>query len=213
MKDKLDLIYHKLYTYFGPQCWWPAESAFEVMVGAILTQNTNWVNVERAIVNLKQEKVLSARKLYKLKHQSLARIIHPAGYYNIKARRLKEFLKFFIENYNANIKSISRVNFSKLRKDLLAVKGIGQETADSILLYALNKPIFVVDAYTKRIFSRHGYFKEEATYIEVQEFFMQNMPKKARLFNEYHALLVRLAKEFCVKNKPKCVDCPIRSSF
>jgi len=213
IKDKLDLVYRKLYGYFGPQHWWPAESPFEVMVGAILTQNTNWGNVERAIENLKEEKVLAALKLYKLGHKHLARIIHPTGYYNIKARRLKEFLKFFIKNFDASINKISRVSLYTLRKELLAVKGIGPETADSILLYALHKPIFVVDAYTKRIFSRHGYFKEEATYSEVQNFFMQNTVKSVKLFNEYHALLVRLAKEFCLKNKPKCADCPISNIF
>jgi endonuclease-3 related protein len=213
MKYKLDLIYRKLFDYFGPQHWWPAESAFEVMVGAILTQNTNWGNVEKAIANLKKENVLSAKKLYRIKLRRLAKIIRPAGYYNIKSRRLKDFLKFFIGDYAADIKKISQVDLSALRNQLLAVKGVGPETADSILLYALNKPVFVVDAYTKRIFSRHGFFNEDASYSLVQEFIMANTDNSVKLFNEYHALLVKLAKEFCLKNKPKCTSCPIKGCF
>lgn len=209
MKSQLNLIYKRLYSYFGPQHWWPAETPFEVMVGAILTQNTNWLNVEKAINSLKRHKVLTAGKLYKLSPKRLALLIRPAGYYNIKAERLKNFLKFFVEYYQG-LKGMSRLNTLTLRKQLLAVKGIGPETADSILLYALDKPIFVVDAYTKRILSRHRLIPDDADYNETQNLFMQNLRKSVKLFNEYHALLVKLGKEFCLKNEPKCDICPLR---
>jgi len=193
-------FYKKLYRAFGPQHWWPAETAFEVMVGAILTQNTAWSNVERAITRLKKEKVLSPDKLAALPQKKLAGFIRSAGYYNIKAKRLKNFLDFYCAH---KTKSISR-------QQLLAVNGIGPETADSILLYALNQPVFVVDAYTKRILTRHSLIKEGASYDEVQNLFMCGLKKDAKLFNEYHALLVKLAKDFCLKNKPKCNVCPLK---
>jgi len=179
-------------------------------VGAILTQNTNWLNVERAIANLKAEKLLRADKLYKLPKAKLAKLIVPAGYYNIKAGRLKEFLKFFFKHYQGKIACMRRASLGRLRKELLSVKGIGPETADSILLYALGKPIFVIDAYTKRIFSRHHWIKEDAGYDEVQNLFMRNLKDNAKLFNEYHALLVRLGKEFCLKKKARCERCPLK---
>jgi endonuclease-3 related protein len=207
----LNNIYRKLYARFGPQHWWPAESPFEVMVGAILTQNTNWANVAKAIDNLKRHKVLTVQKLYRLRQKRLAGLIRSAGYYNIKARRLKNFLDFFIRNYQGNIRKLSRVNTQGLRAKLLSVNGIGQETADSILLYALNKPVFVADAYTRRILSRHKIVKPDAGYPEIQKIFTQNLKEDQKLFNEYHALLVRLGKDFCLKNKPKCDTCPLKN--
>ena len=209
MKNKLNLIYRKLYAHFGPQFWWPAQSPFEVMVGAILTQSSSWRNVEKAIANLKKHKVLEPRKIYNLKHKNLARLIHSCGYYNIKAKRLKEFLGFFINNYGASVKKMSKAKPSILREELLSVKGIGPETADSILLYALNKPVFVVDAYTRRIFSRHKLLKPAASYAQAQGLFMSGLKKDAKLFNEYHALLVALAKTYCSKARPKCSACPL----
>ncbi len=209
MRKKLKSIYRKLYAHFGPQQWWPADSAFEVMVGAILTQNTNWSNVEKAIVNLKKHKALEPRKLYNLPDKKLAQLIRPSGYYNIKTKRLKEFLKFFIHNSGASIKKISQVRLPTLRRGLLSVKGIGPETADSILLYALDKPVFVIDAYTKRILSRHKLLNDGATYDEAQEIFMLNLGKDVKLFNEFHALLVALGKNYCLKSKPKCLGCPL----
>ncbi len=210
MKRKLHLIYQKLYSYFGPQHWWPANSPFEVMVGAILTQNTSWQNVERAIGNLKKNKLLEVTRLYRLTYRRLASLIRPAGYYNIKAKRLKNFLRFLFKFYRGNLKTMSLQDTQELRRQLLSVNGIGPETADSILLYALNKPLFVVDAYTKRILLRHRLIKESACYDEVQNLFMRNFKKDIKLFNEYHALLVRLGKEFCLKNKPKCDICPLK---
>lgn len=207
--NEFSAIYKKLYAYFGPQHWWPGDTPFEVMVGAILTQGTNWGNVEKAINNLKARKVLSPHRIYRLPVKVLASLITSAGYYNIKAKRLKEFLNFFFKTYRADIKRISSGNIKDLRRELLEVKGIGPETADSILLYALNKPIFVVDAYTKRVLSRHRIIQDDATYDEIQNLFMKNIRKEVKLFNEYHALLVKLGKEFCLKNKPRCNLCPL----
>lgn len=209
MEATLESIYKKLYACFGPQHWWPADSAFEVMVGSILTQNTNWLNVEKAINNLKKKKLLEPHKLYKLAPKKLASLIRPAGYYNIKAKRLKEFLKFLINSCGANLKGMFLMDAPILRRQLLCVNGIGPETADSILLYALEKPVFVVDAYTKRILARHSLVKEDAGYDAIQNLFMKNLRRDAKLFNEFHALLVRLGKEFCLKNKPKCNICPL----
>lgn len=209
MKGNLSLIYERLHASFGPQHWWPAKTPFEVMVGAILTQNTNWLNVEKAINNLKKNKLLEPQKLYRLSHRRLASLIRPAGYYNIKAKRLKSFLKFLLEYHRGKKKDMSLGQTPILRQQLLSVNGIGPETADSILLYALNKPVFVVDAYTKRILSRHRVIKEDTGYDEVQNLFMTNLKKDAKLFNEFHALLVKLGKDFCLKSRPKCQICPL----
>jgi len=203
-------IYRRLLSSFGPQAWWPAESPFEVMVGAVLTQNTSWKNVERAIENLKKHKLLNPAKLYRLPQKKLACLILPAGYYNIKAQRLKNLLEFFIKRYHASIANMRLENSRRLRKELLAVNGIGPETADSILLYALDKPVFVVDAYTKRVLLRHGLIKEDADYSRIQNLFISGLKKDAGLFNEYHALLVKLGKDFCLKSKPRCADCPLK---
>jgi len=209
-KEDLDLIYQKLYASFGAQHWWPAKTPFEVMVGAILTQNTNWSNVEKALTQLKQHKVLAPKKIYRLSTSRLARFIKSSGYYNIKARRLKEFLKFYFNNYDGNPKKMAQIPAGRLRSQLLSINGIGPETADSILLYALQKPLFVIDAYTRRIMARHRFIEEESSYQDVQNLFMQNLKNDVKLFNEYHALLVRLGKEFCLKRKPLCERCPLK---
>ncbi|MCX5668645.1 MAG: endonuclease III domain-containing protein [Candidatus Omnitrophica bacterium] len=211
MKRKLEDIFKRLYSVFGAQHWWPADSAFEVMVGAILTQNTNWSNVKKAILALKEKKLLTALKLYQLPRRRLASLIKSSGYYNVKAARLKSFLKFFFERYAAKIKLMGEQELGALRRQLLAVKGIGPETADSILLYALHKPVFVVDTYTKRILSRHGLIKAAANYSQCQDVFMRNLKNDAQLFNEYHALLVKLGKDYCRKQNPKCEICPLWS--
>lgn len=205
-------IYHKLYNTFGPQHWWPGDTPFEIIIGAILTQNTNWQNVEKAITNLKRNKCLTPSGLKNISLNKLARLIRPSGYYNIKARRLKEFINFLCSEYKSKVTLMAKENLPALRKKLLDVKGIGPETADSILLYALDKPIFVVDAYTKRILSRHNILDNHADYHKVQELFMNNLPKKTRLFNEYHALLVRAGKEFCKKKSPDCGKCPLKEA-
>lgn len=215
MMDKILQIYEALLEKYGFQGWWPildtksnssvynksfpkrertSDEKFEICIGAILTQNTAWKNVEKAIYNLKTKKVLSPEKLGSINLKSLAGLIKPSGYYNQKAKKIKEVIKF--------LKSGKEIN----RENLLAVWGIGPETADSILLYAYNQPIFVIDAYTKRVMNRLG-FKEE-TYDQLQKLFTQNIPKNVQLYNECHALLVRLGKEFC-KKKPNCKECPI----
>jgi endonuclease III related protein len=208
MKILLLNIYRKLYETYGPQHWWPGETPFEVMVGAILTQNTSWANVEKAIQNLKGRKVLHVRGIHRLKRNQLASLIRSSGYFRIKADRLKAFVNFLSENYDGELKRMTKERLETLRQKLLDVKGIGPETADSILLYGLKKPIFVVDAYTKRILSRHGIISEKASYDEVQRFFMDHLPRDERLFNEYHALLVHLGKTLC-KKRPRCDICPL----
>jgi len=202
-------IYKSLYDFFGPLNWWPGDSPFEIMVGAILTQNTSWSNVEKAISNLKKENLLEPWKLYRIDQEELARLIRPSGYYNIKAQRLKSFITFFVEEYNGSAKKMFSDDSEELRRKLLKIKGIGPETADSILLYAGNKPFFVVDAYTKRIFSRHKLISKDATYHQIQEFFVQSLGREAKLFNEFHAQIVMLGKTICTSRNPACSKCPI----
>ena len=207
--NKVYEIYEILLGHFGPQEWWPGETPFEVMVGAVLTQNTNWVNVSKAIGNLKREDLLSFNKMQDLPVELLAEKIKPAGYFNLKARRLKNLLNFISEEYFSSIEDMFGEDTLSLREKILTVKGIGPETADSILLYAGNKPVFVVDTYTHRIFSRHNIVAEEEGYYEIQEYFTLSLPEDVELFNEYHALIVRLGKEFCKKSKPQCSRCPL----
>ncbi|MCX5694667.1 MAG: endonuclease III domain-containing protein [Candidatus Omnitrophica bacterium] len=209
MKRKLENIFKRLYSVWGPQYWWPADSIFEVILGAILTQNTSWSNVEKAISSLKAKKLINAAKLYRLPQSKLASLIRSAGYYNIKAARIKSFLKFFFDHYAGKTKLMGKQDLPTLRAQLLEVKGIGPETADSILLYAFKKPIFVVDTYTKRILSRHGLAEVEVDYPQLQDIFMRNLKSNVEMFGEYHALLVKLGKDYCRKRNPKCEICPL----
>ena len=206
----LGSIFRRLYSKFGPQHWWPADSNFEVIIGAILAQNTSWQNAEKAISRLKEKKLLEPKRLYQVAPKKLAVLIKSAGYYNIKTRRLKEFLKFFFAAYQGRMKKMSQEEHGLLRKLLLAVNGIGPETADSILLYALGKPVFVVDAYTKRILSRHKLISPQADYADLQDLFTRHLLADVKMFNEYHALLVKLGKDFCLKSKPRCQICPLK---
>lgn len=208
-RDILSKIYNSLYSYFGPLNWWPGDTPFEIMVGAILTQNTSWSNAEKAINNLKKGNLLESQKLYHINQEELAQLIKPSGYYNIKARRLKNFINLFVEEFECSAEKMFLVDSKELRKKMLKVNGIGPETADSILLYAGKKPFFVVDAYTKRIFSRHKLISEDASYYQVQEFFTQNLDKDAKLFNEFHAQIVMLGKTICTSKNPDCSKCPI----
>ena len=203
-------IYNKLYAHFGPRHWWPAKTPFEVMVGAILTQNTAWSNVEKAIGNLRKKRLLSPEKIGKVASGELRTLIRPSGFYNEKTKKLKTFVGFLNGFGKKGIEKLSRYETKPLRKILLGLKGIGPETADSILLYAFGKSVFVVDAYTKRIFSRHGLVSKNATYDEIQKFFADNLSKSAKLFNEYHALIVETGKNYCRKKKPFCKICPLR---
>ena len=202
-------IYARLLAHYGPQSWWPAQSRFEVIIGAIITQNTNWTNVEKAIVNLRRENVLTPRALKNISLKNLSKWINPAGYFNVKARRLKNFVDFLFKEYDGRLDQMVKEPLEQLRRKLLSVNGIGPETADSILLYALDKPVFVVDAYTKRILSRHHLIDADADYHEVQKKFVESLSTDTQMFNEYHALIVRLAKETC-KTKPLCGQCPLK---
>jgi len=208
MSEKLALMYKKLYACFGPQHWWPGETPFEVAVGAILTQNTNWSNVEKAIANLKKDKVLNPKALHDMSSAQLASLIRPAGYFNIKAKRLRNFIGLLINEYHGSMSKMANEDLRSIRKKLLSVNGIGPETADSIMLYALEKPVFVIDAYTKRVLSRHNILNHDSSYDAFQTLFHLKLKKDISLFNEYHALFVRLAKENC-RTKPLCAGCPL----
>jgi len=209
-KTSLLKIYKLLFDKFGPRHWWPGEARLEIIIGAILTQNTAWTNVEKAIKNLKKARVLNIRGLSKISKKRLAELIKSTGYYNLKAQRVKNFLAFLNTRYSASLKRMFGSETRVLREELLNIKGIGPETADSILLYAGERPVFVVDAYTKRIFSRHGYINKNSPYEEVQDLFLKNLPGNVKLFNEFHALIVELGKNLCRVKKPLCSKCPIR---
>lgn len=201
-------IYRILTAHFGPQHWWPARTPLEVIVGAVLTQNTAWSNVERAIGNLKQAGLLSMKRLLENRRR-VPGLIRPSGYYRIKTRRLLNLLDFIARRYRGKLSLMKAVPTGRLRDELLAVNGVGFETADSILLYALNKRAFVVDAYTRRIFTRHGFLKGDESYGEIQDLLVRSLPRSTKLYNEYHALIVRLAKTNCFKHDPDCATCPI----
>ena len=221
--SKIKKIYDILLKNYGPQKWWPVTSEseitprysggpktgkqqLEVIFGAILTQNTSWKNVEKAIINLNKNNLIDIKKIIEIENKKLANIIKSSGYHNQKAERLKIFSEFLLKNYNGNLKKLFEKNIDELRKELLEIKGIGPETADSIILYSAQKPIFVIDAYTKRIFSRIGF--KEKTYDEFQNAFHKNLAKDVNLFNEYHALIVEHGKNIC-KKKPLCSECVI----
>ena len=211
--EQLLEIYERLFKHFGPQHWWPADTPFEVCVGAILTQNTSWQNVERAIKNLKEKNLLDPFKIYEISQQELAEIIRPCGFFNIKAKRLKNFIAFLVEKFEGKLENLFSLGLEKAREELLSVKGLGKETVDSMLLYAGEFPIFVVDAYTHRILNRHSLVEEEIGYDELQELFMASLPRDVQLFNEYHALFVACGKTYCRKKNPRCEDCPLKDLF
>jgi endonuclease III related protein len=209
MRDRLLRIYDLMFRALGPQRWWPARTRFEVVVGAVLTQNTAWRNVEKAIARLRAAGALRPAPLAALPRPRLARLIQSSGYYNIKARRLQNLLRFLRRRCAFRLPRLFRGDPAVLRQELLAVNGIGRETADSILLYAGNVPIFVVDAYTRRILGRHGLVRPDAPYDEIQALFMAHLPPDAGLFNEYHALVVMVGKDYC-RRAPRCEGCPLR---
>lgn len=195
---------------YGPQFWWPGRTRFEVIVGAILTQNTAWTNVERAIANLRREQLLSPRAMERVSERRLATLIRSSGYFRQKARKLKAFLQFLRESYHGSLHRLFATPTADLREQLLAVHGIGPETADSILLYAGNHPAFVVDAYTRRILERHNVLRGSESCDEIRELFESNLPADPKLFNEYHALIVHTGKHFCRKRQPDCANCALR---
>ncbi|MBF0344100.1 MAG: endonuclease III domain-containing protein [Nitrospirae bacterium] len=207
-------VYDTLYAAFGAQHWWPGDTPFEIALGAILTQNTNWENVRRAINNIKEADCLNAHKIHHMQQVDLAQLLRPSGYFNVKSRRVKSFIEFLMNNYDGDVENMKAVETQHLRKQLLDLNGIGPETADSILLYALDRPVFVIDTYTKRVLSRHNMLDFKCTYDEFQRLFYENLPHDVHLYNEYHALLVKVGKLYC-KPKPLCygnstiIECPL----
>ncbi|MFH1761247.1 MAG: hypothetical protein ABIA63_09115 [bacterium] len=209
MKEFVLNIYKVLLKIFGHQKWWPGDTRLEIIIGAILTQNTNWTNAEKAIKNLKKNGLLKLSQLRTAETSLIKNCIKPSGYYNQKTKKILNFLEFFEHNYNNSFSLMKKQNTGELREKLLKINGIGPETADSILLYALNKKIFVIDAYTKRILSRHGLIRNDAGYCETQSFITDNFLCGIKEYNEFHALLVKLGKDFCKKTNPLCKICPL----
>ncbi len=204
--------YHRLFECHGRQHWWPGETPFEIMAGAILTQNTAWSNVERAIANLKAAGMLGGEHILDVPDTALAGLIRPAGCFNVKARRLKSFCRYLAEEdvLAAPERLADQAPLPELRRRLLAVHGVGEETADSILLYALDLPSFVVDAYTRRIFGRLGLIKGDEPYADIRARFQENLPGETPLYNEFHALIVQLGKTTC-RPRPRCGECPLHA--
>jgi len=203
-------MFDLMLAHFGPQKWWPADTALEMLVGAVLTQNTSWKNVEKAIANLKAQGLLSVMDLHAMSPGRLAEAIRPAGYFNVKAMRLKNLMAFIAERYEGDLATLLEEETGRLREGLLSVKGIGPETADSMLLYAAHRPVFVVDAYTYRILARHGMVDESTGYESLQSLFMDHLPDDTELFNEFHALIVQTGKAYC-RRTPRCHLCPLET--
>jgi endonuclease III related protein len=211
----LRLAYRRLRMHFGHQAWWPGDTPFEVCVGAILTQNTNWTNVERALENLRTRNLLDPRGLFALTETALAELIRPAGFFRIKARRLRAFLEVLIRQHDGKLESLWRGTLQEARNRLLAIHGIGPETADSMLLYAGHRPTFVIDAYTRRVFTRHGWCAPDSTYAELQHLcesaLRQDHPgRQLDLWQDYHAQLVKVGKVHCRAHRPRCEECPLQ---
>ena len=202
-------IFRTLLAKLGPQQWWPGDSAWEVMIGAVLVQNTNWKNVERAIDNLCEADLFDPHRLLAVPPEELAELIRPAGYYRLKTKRLRSLLEFVVDQYEGSLVALRAVDMHTLREQLLGVPGIGPETADSILLYALEQPALVIDTYTHRIFARHGWIDYAMDYHQLQEHLESELPVDVALYNELHALLVNVGHNFC-RRRPKCDACPLR---
>lgn len=202
--------YRRLFAAYGPQHWWPGRTRFEVILGAILTQNTAWVNVERALANLRRAGHLAPEAVEAISLAQLARHIRPAGYFRQKAKTLKAVLEFLRKEYGGSLTRMFRASTSTLREHLLSVRGIGPETADSILLYAGKHAVFVVDAYTRRMLERHGLATPKDSYLQIQQFLEQRLPRDVSLYNEFHALIVRTGKEYCRKRDARCSECPLK---
>jgi len=209
-KPALMKIYQTLLNHFGHRHWWPGETRLEIIIGAILTQNTAWKNVEKAITNLKKEGLLSYQGLQAISQERLAELIRPSGYYNQKSLKIIAFLAFVEERYAGNLQRMFREETLALREEMLAIKGIGPETADSILLYAGEHPIFVVDLYTHRVITRHAWAEERIDYHGLQQWFAERIPKEVELYKDFHAQLVAVGNAFCRKT-PKCEACPLKS--
>ena len=203
-------FYRQLFAQLGPQHWWPGRTRFEVIIGAILTQNTNWINVEKTLRNLRRASALTPQELARLPQTELTRLLRPSGYFRQKARKLRHFLHLLQQHYQGLLSRMFRAPTARLRTELLAVNGIGEETADSILLYAGRRPVFVIDSYTRRILHRHRLARANAPYWQLQRLFEANLPRDPQLYNEYHALLVAVGKRYCHRREPDCRACPLR---
>ncbi|MCK5450153.1 MAG: endonuclease III domain-containing protein [Candidatus Omnitrophica bacterium] len=208
---RIDKMYGVLEGHFGNLKWWPAKSCFEVIIGAILTQNTAWANVEKAVKTLSAEKLLDPYKILKTSDSRLEGYIRSAGYNKTKVRRLKNVSRFIINECDGEISRLKREDINTIRKKLLEVKGIGPETADSVLLYVLGKPVFIASAYARRIFFRHNLVDENITYRDLQDLVFENFPRSRKKLNQFHALIVETGKNFCKKKKPLCAECPLKS--
>ncbi len=204
----LEDFYARLARHYGPTGWWPGETPFEIAAGAILTQNTAWRNVELAIENLKRARLLSPRAILNCRTATLEKALRPSGYFRVKARRLRSFCRHLVENYGGSIARMARRPLAALRDELLGVHGIGPETADDILLYACGHPVFVVDAYTRRILSRHGHTAADIPYEELRGVFERALRTDVATFQEYHGLIVYAGKDFC-RSRPHCEGCPL----
>jgi endonuclease-3 related protein len=216
VRERLTIYYRAMLERLGESRWWPGDSPFEVAVGAILVQNTAWGNVEKAMARLKASCSLTPRSVWRLSDDTLRECLRPSGFFRLKAERLRALLECFARTAGDNeppddptLGFLAGIDDEAMRRTLLQVKGVGQETADSILLYALNRPSFTADAYTRRIFGRHGLLPENASYEVMREFFMEHLPVDTKLFNEYHALIVRTGHTWCKKRNPLCDDCPL----
>jgi endonuclease-3 related protein len=210
LRRTLEAMYRRMEARYGPTGWWPGENPFEIAVGAILTQNTAWTNVEKAIERLKDKDLLSPERILDAPEGVLEEAIRPSGYFNLKAKRLRGFCRYLLGGYGGSMEAMAREPLETLRPELLAVYGIGPETADDILLYALDKPVFVVDAYTRRILARHGVCPPDIGYEALRALFEDHLPPDAAVWREYHALLVFVGKDYCRKAIPRCPECPLR---
>ena len=201
--------YRRLRRHFGHRDWWPARTPFEVILGALLTQNTNWSNVEKALGNLRRVRALTPARLSRLRAATMARLLRPSGYYRQKTRAVRGFLAHLNNGYRGSLARLLARPTTELREELLGLRGIGPETADSILLYAAGRPVFVIDAYTRRVLARHGLAQPNAAYEQLQDYFETHLPRRAALYNDFHAQLVAVGKTYCHRERPDCAACPL----
>lgn len=204
----LNEVFQRLTAHYGPTHWWPGDTPFEIAVGAVLTQNTAWSNVEKAIANLKRERLLSPKKIFDCPDDVLHDVLRPSGYFRVKTTRLRSFCRYLVDRYGGSVKRMARRPLDELRPELLEVNGIGPETADDILLYACDKVVFVVDTYTRRILSRHGLCPTNVGYEDLRALFEQTLEPNLHIFKEYHGLIVYTGKDFC-RRTPNCAACPL----
>ncbi len=210
MTDLIEEIYTRLRNEFGYRHWWPAATQEEVIIGAILTQSVSWKNVKKAISNLKENGLLTLKAIHEAASNDIAPLIKSTRFYNQKVKKLKNFTEFLFDRYQGSLDAMFSRSLADLRDELLSINGLGEETVDSILLYVGNKGVFVIDAYTKRVFSRLGIIDEKMSYKECQDFFMRNLDSDTKLYNDYHAQIVYLGHHYCKKNDPECGKCPLK---